>query len=487
MNKNALTRIVFLLNILAIGFYFGLTTYLGGFSRHLADDYCETVIYQSGNIINNLVNRYLHISDRYSNILFVGLTQLAGSSVVRVLPFIMIVLWLAGLFWLFLEINRTLGLGWSSEIILYLTLLLTFYTAFQAPNRYQVFYWRSGMATHFAPLVFLNYLVVFLLAQIRSGKNRTAIPLWVGLVLFFASFMIGGFSEPPVTIMIVGAGVAILYLKFRVKDDSHRLTLQLLTWLISGAMLALLVMAMAPANSLRVGDISPTFSFVVVRTMRYTYSFLTDSPQTLPIPTLLSIVEPALLFYIVYKGREYSSISSRNLSKPMLIAPLILVLLIAAGFSPSAYGQSYPVERARFFAYFLMTSLLTFEGALIGIKISRVHSRIFQAPIVLYGSLVLLTLLAFYHLRAGWQLLQLEPQFRTRAELWDARNAYIIKHSALGETDLVVPQFPGVYGIKEWDVRETHWVNRCAAEYYGVNSIRAVPIPDNFLREFFNE
>jgi hypothetical protein len=48
---------------------------------------------------------------------------------------------------------------------------------------------------------------------------------------------------------------------------------------------------------------------------------------------------------------------------------------------------------------------------------------------------------------------------------------------AQGQIDLLIPQLDGVYGIKEMDVEATHWVNRCAAVYYGVNSIRAIP-PD---------
>jgi len=44
-----------------------------------------------------------------------------------------------------------------------------------------------------------------------------------------------------------------------------------------------------------------------------------------------------------------------------------------------------------------------------------------------------------------------------------------------------------VYGTKELDTFETHWVNRCAANYYGVNSIRAIPIPVEFIDEYFNE
>jgi hypothetical protein len=47
-----------------------------------------------------------------------------------------------------------------------------------------------------------------------------------------------------------------------------------------------------------------------------------------------------------------------------------------------------------------------------------------------------------------------------------------------GQTDPIVPQFDGVLGVKELDVNANHWVNRCAAKYYGFNSIRAFPEPN---------
>ena len=128
-----------------------------------------------------------------------------------------------------------------------------------------------------------------------------------------------------------------------------------------------------------------------------------------------------------------------------------------------------------------------FEGALIGIRLSRYNRPALRFPLAQYGSLFALAVLFSYPLRAGWQLSQSEPEYRTRAELWDVRNVYLIRHAALGEKDLAIPQFPGMFGIKEWDVREDHWVNRCASEYYGVNSIRVVPVPDDYLKEFFNE
>jgi hypothetical protein len=88
---------------------------------------------------------------------------------------------------------------------------------------------------------------------------------------------------------------------------------------------------------------------------------------------------------------------------------------------------------------------------------------------------ILLAVAALYPLRAAGIALAEIPEYRIRAEEWDAREVQIYKLREQGQTDIMVNQFNGVDGVKEMDVNENHWVNRCAAKYYGLNSIRAVP------------
>jgi len=154
--------------------------------------------------------------------------------------------------------------------------------------------------------------------------------------------------------------------------------------------------------------------------------------------------------------------------------PFILILLIAAGFSTSAYGQSYPVARARFFAHYLITITLVFEGALLGMWLSRVKWKFFDVAHLEYPSILILLILAVYPFRAGLQVILEIPEYRARAEKWDTRETQINKLIAQGKTDLMIVQLDGVDGVKELDSSADHWVNICAAQYYEINSIRAV-------------
>jgi len=67
----------------------------------------------------------------------------------------------------------------------------------------------------------------------------------------------------------------------------------------------------------------------------------------------------------------------------------------------------------------------------------------------------------------------LTVQFRRYAEQWDARDAYIRQAVAEGATDLVVVQLDTLGGVQEYKQRARNWVNRCAADYYGLEAIRA--------------
>ena len=79
------------------------------------------------------------------------------------------------------------------------------------------------------------------------------------------------------------------------------------------------------------------------------------------------------------------------------------------------------------------------------------------------------------------------PEYSIRAQAWDRRDAHITELREYGQDDLTVPQFDGIYDVKELDSLPTYWVNRCAAAYYEVNSIRAIPIHGaDALEEYYN-
>ena len=135
-----------------------------------------------------------------------------------------------------------------------------------------------------------------------------------------------------------------------------------------------------------------------------------------------------------------------------------------------------------------MTITFVLEGALLGIWLSQIKLRLLNAATFEYAAMLLLFIMAAYPCRAVLQALQDVPEYRTRAQEWDRRDAHIYALREHGQTDLVIPQFGGIYDVKELDNLPTHWVNRCAADYYEVNSISAVTIHGaDALEEYYND
>jgi hypothetical protein len=452
-------------------FVLSIYAYLGTFSRHLADDYCA-IDFIKKDFFTALWINYTNVSDRFSNFMLITFSEVVGPRTVAVLPALMITLWVIGIAWLLYEASRFSGKAWDKTIILTLTFLLVFFALLQAPNRFQILYWRSSLAAHFAPLVFMPYLAASILrSTFASEKKPTA--FWVYPLIFFASFILGGFSEPTVLVIISLLALAIFSTGLWMKRPTRGAALTLLILSFVGAVLALVVMAISPANSFRLNNaVPPTLPILLSRTFRYGFDFVLNSFRTLPLPTLFTVLMPFLIFYNLYASPiPVLTPIQRKLALIMLaVIPTLSYLLIVASFLPSVYGQSFPVERARFSGQVSLVAGLMIEAALLGslsAQFSRINLKL--------ASSILLAVAALYPLRAAWISLADVPIYRARAAAWDMREAQIYESRAQGQTDLIVFQFDGLEGIKEMDVNANHWVNRCAAKYYKVDSIRAIP------------
>ena len=467
---------------LSIGVFTTLTAlalyaYLGIFSRYASDDYCLSAFFLTDDFLAAMVRRYFISSSRYTNILFIGLSdKLFGWYNVAVLPALMLSLFVLGLYLLLKEVSDALKLGWGRSVVFFLSLLTVYFSVMQAPDLYETLYWRAGMTSHFAPVVFLPFWGAFLLRQIRNA--RESLPsLWVQAACFLISFVIGGLSEPPTALMITILGLGILA-AWRWSDArNRRANLILLSWSLLGAVTALLVMGLAPANSLRMQSPPPPLPELISKIVYYPSFFVTDTVQTLPTPTLISIVVPAVLFYVqyTYRVQDLSRETRNRLGVLMLIVLVLAYLLIAASFAPSVYGQSYPVPRARFAARVIMTAALMTEGALFGVLAARAKVKSFQPAVLRNFAILVLAILALYPLRTAWRTSGEIPVYRQSAVVWDAREAEILTMKAKGQQDLVIRFLPEA-PIQDLGDHQGYRLNRCAAALYGVNSIVAVPM-----------
>jgi hypothetical protein len=160
----------------------------------------------------------------------------------------------------------------------------------------------------------------------------------------------------------------------------------------------------------------------------------------------------------------------------VIALPLLAWLLIAAGFSPSVYGQSFPVERSRFLAQSVLVTVFMLEGAFVGILVGQayMHGNPTLSRSAAVALFTMVTLGYFLRTASGLVLSDL-PAYRTRAAQWDARDADIRALKEDGIRDLTVPFLSGEI-IQDLGDRREYRLNRCASVLYGVDSILALPM-----------
>ncbi|HET9910070.1 MAG TPA: DUF6056 family protein [Anaerolineales bacterium] len=457
----------------------GIFAYLGIFSRYTSDDYCLSAFFLNDNLIDEMTRRYYVSSSRYTNILFIGLVDLLfGWYNVAILPVLMLALFVLGLYFFLKEIVRMCRLRWDHWMIFFLAASVAFFSVLQAPALYETLYWRAGMTSHFAPLVFIPFFGAFLLRQISLAEKRFP-PLWIQLVCLISPLIIGGFSEPPTTVMITTLLLAIIWTWIWGNKNVRKPALILLAWSFVGAVLALIVLALAPANSLRLDRPPPGLFELINRIIIYPFDFIVDTLRTRPTPTIISVMMPAILFYVYYSqpARSISNEERRRLGMLTIVMLLLAYLLIAASFAPSAYGQSYPVGRARFAGRLIMTIALLAEGALLGVLLASIKTNLSQNIYVRSFGMLALMVIMFYPLRIAWQTSMQIPAYQQRAAAWDERDSEIRALSSQGVRELVVPFLSGD-PIQDLGDRREFRLNRCAAALYGVDSILAVPMEE---------
>ena len=94
-------RYILGISVLVLLIAAGLYAYLGTFSRYGGDDYCEAAQVRTSSPIAAVFNRYFseywpRATMRYSNLLFVGLSESLGRYNIQIAMPLMVVLWFAG-------------------------------------------------------------------------------------------------------------------------------------------------------------------------------------------------------------------------------------------------------------------------------------------------------------------------------------------------------------------------------------------------------
>jgi len=296
------------------------------------------------------------------------------------------------------------------------------------------------------------------------------------MVCFVLIFFAGGSSETT-TALQIGILILALFIIILQKKINHRSeVLKLLGVSLAGAILSLLVMVLAPGNGVRLNTPTSNVILLAKETVIYTAQFIWLTLRTLPLPSMISLIIPFLVVNIhCFQDKETQpQIPSSALWLTAAIIPVVLFITIAFSFAPSAFAQSYPVDRARYPAHFLLTLSLAAEGGVLALLTSKIRWPLKPAYLIPGAGLVL-CLLALYPVRAAYNLFSVaKPEYQSWAVAWDVRQGQIFTEKAQGIKDLVVPHLPGIGYVKELDASPNYWVNKCAEKFYGIESLKAI-------------
>ncbi|HAF62287.1 MAG TPA: hypothetical protein DCK95_08175 [Anaerolineaceae bacterium] len=468
-NRLFYTALVFASLFLSIAL--AVYVYRGFYSRYWADDYCHSATLQEYGIARGVLNSYNNWSNRFSAIFFVGISELFGDKAISFLPGLVIALTVLIYAYLFHLLFLLKKCKVNFLVSFLISQIFTFFLLLMSPNLFQSIYWRAGMISYFAPLIFLGLAFVILCVDLTYGIKK-----YKYVIFFLLSFVMGGFSE---TFTVFQIGIwcilwitTLIFVKGQNKDKLKKDFIPL----ILGALLSLVIVLMAPGNFVRLNQAHTELKFtnLIPLSLKYGWDFVYDSIKSFPVPNFLLFAQMSIIgYHTVQDSSKFfqSKNTARNFFIFLFLFSYILIVCVAA---PSVFTmQTYPEERAWMLGRFVTVLTIIVTGFSAGILSHRWMDRVVDTCLI---SIIILLLLSIYPLKGAWAEWQQLPQWQAIAQAWDERHADILKKTASGETSLIVPAFDSIGSVAELTADPHYWVNVCAAEYYGLEEITALEV-----------
>jgi uncharacterized protein DUF6056 len=444
----------------------------GLFSRYAADDYCTAGQVQLAGFLEAQSRLYVGWSGRFAATLLVTLVDLVGPAAVPVLPALALLAWLATATWAARELSQAAAFGWRLPLLpsAVLAMLVVFATLQTTADLPQVLYWQTGMLTYLAPLLLATAYVGWVTHFGHSGEVRW--PAVVG-VSFALTFVAGGTSETFAAAQLTGllCASAIAYTA-GARTARSKVQASLLAGLL-GATLALLILAVAPGNSVRqeTGAQTP-LAIALPQALEFTQGWLRLTFARPHAAVLLLLVAvPAAI------GAATPRPKSASLGSLVLAAWVVATaLVILACMLPAFYALgSNPPGRAQVIPQYVLVCSLAALGWLLGTVTASRLGPILRSPAsawVAAGAVVVLLGLGPL-LMARDIIMQITPA-RAYAVAWDQLDGEVRAERHQGVQDVTVRSLTSTGMIQNLDFvgpNRDDWFNACVARYYDLNTI----------------
>ncbi len=452
--------------------------YIGSYSRYIADDYCTSGKLATLGFWPAQLFWFNNWTGRFSFTFFVSLIELFDSNIVMFLPTIFIFMILISGYFLIYSIIKNIQIYNRRILALLLTVGIIFTTFFTLPNIGQNLYWMTGAVTYLFPInfVFILYGLLFLFRE-KLPFQRWFGNIFFGLFIFFLAVLVNGFSEVLSVLQIVILSLIILFLFLKQRFESIKSL-----WMIAliGSIIGLIFMVSAPGNEIRLSQHPPNPGLLTFLYNSFRYFFIYI---ILWFVKNINIIWPisSLMIFITYYVKTHfyygKEISYNYFIKYSFMIISGLIILIFFSFLPSAWATAgAPETRVLIFPTFLLVFLINFVSIIIGLLFQEIITiKVnYKKTLSLIIGLSSIYFLIAVPINEARQVYLLKPEAMTFATRWDEREIQIREKIKANETHLIVKMIPtNLMELEYLQTNSTHWINICAAEYYGVDSISA--------------
>lgn len=448
--------------------------YLGTFNRMLSDDYCSMYIGKRLGLLRSIWYWYRTWHGRFSANVADWLLSLLGSEAFPFFTLVFLSMWVVFAAIVIKEILNFRGYV-SSNLFpaLVLGVFLVFTTLIISPNISQSVFWWGGARSYLSPLILIMLYFALYYRFAELSLNRFQILLW-SFISFGLAFFIGGFSEtftPVLVILLAGVmGITWLAPKVSMKNAS----IFFLNAGFLGALLSLIVMVLAPGNSIRRAffpvphDLFTTFRVAFTAYLAFLYNIF-SSPYMLAglLGTLLGSV---------WLGMRLPRES--DISEPRswwVFAFLFAGFVLAFGcFPPAVYATSEPPPARALItpAFFLVVSFLV-SGFVFGRWLLSAMKDRFSLPSTLL--IVACSLIIFSSWSAFQNLSSMRTEHISFAQKWDQVDNKIRAAKSSGLKEINIPSMKNWAGAQYPTDNPRYYPNVCYSKFYDIN-ILAPPL-----------
>ena len=465
--------------MLALSFVLLLIGYacVGLYSRYMADDYTAVIAAKQG-WVHAQIATYRGWTGRFSFSFVANLLALTGAATPPFIPGLLLTLWLAVSVWAMFELQSLSGkISWE-RIVLYAGFVIVA-TLATAPNLAQSLYWQTGSLTYLAPFIPLSLFVGVICRGARTRHSKFTL-----LATAILAFLAGGFSDVYVVLQSCGLILSIMMVEiFGRQDFKSRFRIFLITGLV-GSLLALIIVAVAPGNSIRLTYFPQRLGGLGILELAIFYSVGFIAKQVIMHP-LIFLGSLVLSLASVIKdfslGREQTW-DRRLCMWILVIVPAAVFLIIMCCIALGVYAMSVMLpERARILLSFLLVcGTLIWGRAAAEHLVERLLTQREKIRKLTFVANVAAFLLIAFPLTSFFSIVRIREQARNFALDWDRQDSQLKAAKKNGIEDVTVPQIGDFQsrigkGASDLHLRTdpSFWINRTVARYYGLRSVRA--------------